>query len=127
MILNSKSEYNRCRIPRLIIEEVDEEQQENEEARELQATLELRRKYEEEWGSQMTAFREQEMRETRSKIAKIEEKIGSRKRNKEQVKGATRKKLKYNEEEEKWGMEQPTPSEPPPLPQAVQPTMTPGH
>ena len=26
MVLNSKSEFNRCRIPRLIIEEIDEEQ-----------------------------------------------------------------------------------------------------
>ena len=61
MILNSKSEYNRCKIPRLVIEEVDEEQQEKDEARELQSTLELLKKYEEEWGSQMTTIREQEI------------------------------------------------------------------
>ena len=61
MILNSKSEYNRCKIPRLVIEEFDEEQQEKDEARELQSTLELLKKYEEEWGSQMTTIREQEI------------------------------------------------------------------
>ena len=33
------------------------------------------------------------------------------------MKGATRKKLKYDVEEEKWGMEQPAPCKPPPLPQ----------
>ena len=99
-ILNSKSEYNRCKIPRLVIEEVDEEQQEEEEARELQNIMELLRRQEEEWGSHMTMLREQEIRETRSKLERIEEKIGSRKREKEQKKGATRKKLKYDVEEE---------------------------
>ena len=35
--------------------------------------MEFLKKYEEELGSQVTAIREQEIRETRSKIAKIEE------------------------------------------------------
>ena len=108
-ILNSKSEYNRCKIPGLVIEEVDEEQQEEEEARELQNIMELLRRQEEEWGSHMTMLREQEIRETRSKLERIEEKIGSSKREKEQKKGATRKKLKYDVEEESWGEEQPAP------------------
>ena len=30
-ILNSKSEFSRCRIPRLVLEEVDEEQERNQE------------------------------------------------------------------------------------------------
>ena len=125
MILNSKSEYNRCKIPRLVIEEVDEEQQEKDEARELQSTLELLNRYEEEWGSQMTTIREQEIRDTRSKLARIEEKIESKKREKEQMKGATRKKLKYAVEEEAWGVEQLTPSKPPPHTQGAAPELLP--
>ena len=34
------------------------------------------------------------------------------------MKGATRKKLKYDMEEEKWSMEQPAPSKQPPQPVA---------
>ena len=54
----------------------------------------------------MTSLREQEIKEARSKIKRIEEKMGSRKRYKEQLKGAGRKRLKYNVEEESWGKEQ---------------------
>ena len=59
-ILNSKSEYNRCKIPRLVIEEMDEEQQ---KARELQNTMELLRRQEEELGSHMKLLREQEIQD----------------------------------------------------------------
>ena len=93
-------------VPRLLMEEVDVEQQEKEEAKELQATWELLQRYEEEWGSHMTSLREQEIKEARSKIKRIEKKMGSRKRDKEQLKGARRKRLKYNVEEESWGEEQ---------------------
>ena len=49
MILNSKSEYNRCKIPRLVIEELDEEQLKADEERELQGAIEWLNKCEEEW------------------------------------------------------------------------------
>ena len=48
MVLNSKSEFNRCRIPRLIIEEVDDEQIRKEEERELRVAMEHLSKCEEE-------------------------------------------------------------------------------
>ena len=35
LILNSKSEYNRCKIPRLVLEELDEEQIKAMEDKEL--------------------------------------------------------------------------------------------
>ena len=39
MVLNSKSEHHRCRIPRLILEEVYEEQVHEEEERELKIAM----------------------------------------------------------------------------------------
>ena len=35
MILNSKSEYNRCKIPRLVLEELDEDQIRADEEEEM--------------------------------------------------------------------------------------------
>ena len=39
LILNSKSEYNRCKIPRLVLEELDEEQIKAMEDKELEEAL----------------------------------------------------------------------------------------
>ena len=58
MILNSKSKFNRCRIPRLIIEEVDEEQTKEQEERELREAIEQLEECERAWESQRLKERE---------------------------------------------------------------------
>ena len=53
-ILNSKSEYDRCRIPRLVLEEKEEEQikyLEEDEQRELDKIMELLNDEEQSWGA----------------------------------------------------------------------------
>ena len=107
-ILNSKSEYNRCRIPRLIIEEVDEEQIEEQETRELREATEVMTECEKAWEQLRTKEREQELKVARSRLEKIEARVNAKKREQEQPSGAKnkmRKKLKYDMEEEWWGQE----------------------
>ena len=106
-ILNSRAEFNRCRIPRLTIEEVDEEQLEEQENKELKIAMEQLEKLEKEWGEERTREREKELRKARSRLAKIEKTVGSRNRKREQDnhKGAAKKRLKYDVEEETWGEE----------------------
>ena len=103
-ILNSKSEFNRCRIPRLVLEEIDEEQ-----ADELREALELLEQCEKAWENQKTKDRGEELREARNKVAKIKERVTSKKREQEQPQeGANksrRKKLKHSIEAEGWGQE----------------------
>ena len=108
MILNSKSEFNRCRIPRLIIEEVDEEQTKEQEERELREAIEQLDECERAWENQRSKIREQELREARSKVERIEQRVGSKKREQEQNKTGVesrKKKLRYNVEEESWGVD----------------------
>ena len=107
-ILNSKSEYNRCRIPRLIIEEVDEEQMEEQETRELREATEVMAECEKAWEQLRTKEREQELKIARSRLERIESRVNAKKREQEQPSGAKnkmRKKLKYDMEEEWWGQE----------------------
>ena len=105
--MNSRAEFNRCRIPRLTIEEVDEEQLEEQENKELKIAMEQLEKLEKEWGEERTREREKELRKARSRLAKIEKTVGSRNRKREQDnhKGAAKKRLKYDVEEETWGEE----------------------
>ena len=96
-ILNSKSEYNRCRIPRLVMEEIDEEQIAEQEARELEEASEQLEACRRAWEQQRTVAREQELRTARSRLDKIETKMKSKKREQEQPEGGVskrRKKLK---------------------------------
>ena len=105
-ILNSKAEFNRCRIPRLVVEEQDTKQQEEEEEKEQEELGELLNNNMEDWDSQKTAAREQEDKEMRSKLGKIKNKSIGNKREQEDHAGATRKrrkKLKYAKEQEDWG------------------------
>ena len=63
-ILNSKSDFNRCHIPRLVVEEEDDETKKRRLARELQEKQELVESMDkemEEW--EMTKQREREMKE----------------------------------------------------------------
>ena len=108
-ILNSKSEFNRCRIPRLVLEEIDEEQADAQEDRELREALELLEQCERAWEDQKTKDRGEELREARNKVTKIKERVTSRKREQEQPQDGTnkrrRKKLKHSIEAEGWGQE----------------------
>ena len=112
MVLNSKSEFNRCRIPRLVIEEVDEEQIREEEERELRVAMEHLSKCEEEWEQNRTKEREHELKGARRKLERIERTVQSRKRDQNEIEGAEvakkRRKLKYRKEQEGWGEEQTT-------------------
>ena len=47
----SKAEYSRCKIPRLVIEEQDEEKLNKEEEQELTAKMAVLEERELEWGS----------------------------------------------------------------------------
>ena len=105
-ILNSKAEYNRCRIPRLVIEEQDEELMREEEEKEIREAVEQLEEQEKAWGSTRIQAREQELGSTKSRLGKITGKVGSQKREQAPIKGAAGKKLKYKVEQEDWGEEQ---------------------
>ena len=79
-ILNSKAEYNRCRIPRLVIEEQDEELMREEEEKEIREAVEQLEEQEKAWGSTRIRAREQELGSTKSRLGKITGKVGSQKR-----------------------------------------------
>ena len=57
--MNSKSEFDRCKIPRLVIEEEDKEQEKLEEV-ELQKVIETLDAEEKEWGATNEPKKEKE-------------------------------------------------------------------
>ena len=59
-ILNSKSEYDRCRIPRLVLEEQDMEKLIEEEEQEITANCMIVEEQTSRWGSRKYKEREQE-------------------------------------------------------------------
>ena len=99
-ILNSKAEFDRCRIPRLVVEAQDQEEVKAMEEQERQEVQELLREQEEEWGSQRLLEREQLDRAHRSQITKITQRSTAEKREQEKIKGgAMKKKLKSMREQ----------------------------
>ena len=78
-ILNSKSEYSRCKIPRLIIEEEDEEELDKLEDEELARKREQLEHELSTWSNMKFYARERECREKRRRLEKIERKITARK------------------------------------------------
>ena len=123
-ILNSKSEYNRCMIPRLIVEEQDEEQIEKKEQEELRAALDMLEACERAWEQQKTEERILELREARNRLARIEKKTNSSKREQPEWGAATntrKKKLKYAKMDMNWGEEPPSENAPPSSPTDVSP------
>ena len=106
-ILNSKAEYDRCRIPRLIVEEQDVEQLEKDEEQELAQKISSIEEQTADWGSRLYKKRELEDKAMRSKVTKIVERKASDKREQEEApEGAERKKrrkLKYSLEQDNWG------------------------
>ena len=59
-LLNSKSEYNRCRIPRLIVEEVDEEKSKLEQEKVNKELGEAATLSQKEWEKNKTEIRDRE-------------------------------------------------------------------
>ena len=105
-ILNSKAEYNRSRIPRLIVDQQadkDIKQMEEEELwkRREQLEEELR-----EWSQIKYYAREQELREKKRQLSRIEGRIKAYKREQEGAQGpkeGKRRKLIHAKIEEDWG------------------------
>ena len=103
-ILNSKAEFDRCRIPRLIVEEQDHDKLDKLEEQEQKEVQELLDEQLEDWGSDKIKERGQKDKENRSNIPKIKEKSKGGKREQDQRgEGSRSKKLRYKREEEDWG------------------------
>ena len=107
-ILNSKAEYDRCYIPRLIVEEKDTREQELMEEQESLKSKEQQEEEEEQWSNVKLMSRNHQDRIESSKIGAFK-KSSSKKREQEQVKIPRSKKLKHEVLGEQWGWEQPTP------------------
>ena len=102
-ILNSKSEYDRCRIPRLVLEEQDMEKITEEEEQEIAANCQIVEEQTNLWGSRKFREREQEDKLTRSSLPKITGTVVGAKREQEEEKGARRKKARHKREPDNWG------------------------
>ena len=103
MILNSKSEYDRCKIPRLIVEEeeVTEEQSMEQQLREAQASIEEQAtawsntKYKEQRDMDRGSWKQ--AREPKGSITRKEHQQDEMEQNKR------KKRRKYTLMEENWG------------------------
>ena len=120
MILNSKSEYDRCKIPRLVLEEDTSKEQEEIENRELQSLLESLNEEEEEWGAAKAKERSRELMKTNAELGPLEP-VRATKREQEQTKGRKAKKLKYAVLGADWGREKPNQEQPNKQPEQPQP------
>ena len=77
-ILNSKSEFDRCRIPRLIVEEQDEEQIAKMEQEEIDRTRNQIEKQARTWENKTLSERSRKDKETWKKEPKLSKSKGSR-------------------------------------------------
>ena len=101
-ILISKAKFDRCRIPRLIVEEQDHDKLDKLEEQEQKEVQELLDEQLEDWGSDKIKEREQKDKENRSNIPKIKEKSKGGKREQDQRgEGSRSKKLRYKRTGEK--------------------------
>ena len=109
MILNSRAEYSRCVIPRLVLDRSDDEEGERMEREELESK---KRQIEEElseWENIWFYARESKLREMKKKIKRIELKIAAKKREVgEEVDDKMKKrrrKLNYPVIGDEWGVQ----------------------
>ena len=105
-ILNSKAEFNRCQIPRLVVEEVDTEEQKKLEEQEVERLQELIERNREEWGSKKLKEREKELKEKMKKLEQIRKRTEPKKREQNEKGGAAIKRRKYATLPDSWGAEQ---------------------
>ena len=113
-ILNSKSEYDRCKIPRLILEETDEEQISKEEEQRMKERMEQLDTEEQAWGDRKRGARNKEQKSIAKELGTIGSRTNATKRDKEEQKGARSKKFKHQIIREDWGREQPMERKNPP-------------
>ena len=99
--MNSKSEFDRCKVPRLVIEEEDKEQEKLQEM-ELQKVMETLDAEERKWGAAKYKERSNELRNKRVELGPLEPATAT-KREQEQPKGRRAKKLKYAKIGADWG------------------------
>ena len=106
-ILNSKSEYDRCKIPRLVLEEEDEVEQKRQGERELQEDLDSIEEHAEAWGR--IKFSEKQ-KEDKQRWSDQEKTTGTGKRRKNpdvpEIQQKRSKRLKYDLLGESWGEEE---------------------
>ena len=105
-ILNSKSEYDRCKIPRLVLEEEDEGEHRRQGERELQEDLDSIEEHAEAWGRIKFSEKQKEDKQRWSEQAKTTG-TGKRRKNPEvpEIQQKRSKKLKYDLLGESWGEE----------------------
>ena len=92
-ILNSRAEYNRCHIPRLVVEEDDVESREKTENDEDEETLRALENMDKNWEGAKT--RDRELREKKRLV--VEPESGERPRKR-------MRKMKYSIVGEDWGL-----------------------
>ena len=106
-ILNSKSEYDRCKIPRLVLEEEDEGEHRRQGERELQEDLDSIEEHAEAWGRIKFSEKQKEDKQRWSEQAKT---TGTERRRKNhevpEIQQRRSKKLKYDLLGESWGEEE---------------------
>ena len=102
-ILNSKSEFSRCKIPRLVLEDVDDEEEQIQEQLDREEYTRNVEEQAEIWGAQALQERKDEDRRRWKGAGK--QKV-SKRMEEAPVEQRKRKKLKYSPVEESWGMEE---------------------
>ena len=111
MILNSRAEYSRCVIPRLVLDRSDDEEWERMEREELESKKRQMEEELSEWENIRFYARESKLREMKKKIKRIGLKIAAKKREVgEEVDDKMKKrrrKLNYPVIGDEWG-EQPS-------------------
>ena len=105
-VLNSKAEFNRSHIPRLQVEELNEEEVEAHEKAQSWETNKLFEQADLDWEQNKEVTREQEVRELRANLGKITKNTGSTKRSNETLDKSRKrvKKFKYEILGEQWGL-----------------------
>ena len=110
-ILNSKAEYDRCYIPRLVVEEKDTKEQDLLEEQEARRNRELINDEFEKWDSRMMKNRREQDRKESSRMGAIETRVVGMKREQEQMMSSKKKKRskkhKHEVIGEQWGRGQP--------------------
>ena len=121
-ILNSKSEYLRCHIPRLQLEDKATREQREEDIRKMEEQIaKMMEQNEEEWKRDKLRAREAQIKIPRAELAtrniqkskpvirkKKEDDIFEEEEDLSQRKGRRPKKLRFSKASEKWGeMEEP--------------------
>ena len=105
-ILNSKAEFDRCRIPRLVIEELDEQEIDRMEEQQLKNLREELEKEMEIWTEKRSIRRDKELKRIRKKLTRIDKRVEACKGQTSFGEGAApkrRRKLKEPVMDERWG------------------------